>query len=128
MKKNYKDLLVWQKAIDLAPSVYRLIRKLPKEETFALGAQLRRAVISVPSNIAEGQARGHRKEFLQHLNIAKGSLAETHTQLIVAQRLDYLTAAEIEQIETEIGEVARLLHGLIRKLETTNHEPPTTNS
>jgi four helix bundle protein len=55
-------------------------------------------------------------------------LAETHTQLIVAQRLDYLTAAEIEQIETEIGEVARLLHGLIRKLETTNHEPPTTNS
>jgi len=117
MKKNYKNLLVWQLAIDIAPKIYRLIRKLPKEETFALGMQLRRAVISVPSNIAEGQAREYQKEFLQYLSIAKGSLAEVHTQLIIAQKLGYLTVEEIEHIEMEIGQVARLLHGLIHKLE-----------
>jgi four helix bundle protein len=121
MKRNYKDLLVWQKAIELAPSVYRLIRKLPKEEIFALGSQMRRAVVSVASNIAEGQARGHRKEFLQHLNFAKGSLAELHTQLIIAQKLDYLTMAEVNQIEVQISEIAKMLHGLIQKVD------PTTN-
>jgi four helix bundle protein len=121
MKKDYRDLTVWQKAIDFAPNVYRLIRKLPKEETFALGAQMRRAVISVPSNIAEGQARGHRKEFIQHLNIAKGSLAELHTQLIVAQRLDYLTPQEVTEAEKALEEVGRLLNGLINSLGPTEN-------
>ena len=125
--RTQKDLLVWQKAIDLAPSVYPLIRKFPKEETFALGAQMRRAVVSVASNIAEGQARGHRKEFIQHLNYAKGSLAELHTQLIIAMKLEYLSTTEVAQIEERIGEVAKMLHGLINKLESTNHELPTTN-
>lgn len=122
IKKNYKSLVVWQRAIELAPCVYRLIRKLPQEETFALALQLRRAVVSVASNIAEGQSRGHRKEFIQHLNIAKGSLAELHTQLIIAEKLEYLTFVEIELIEQEISMVGRLLHGLINKLKTTNYE------
>ena len=86
-KNNYRDLVVWQRAIDLVPEVYQLVKKLPKEETYALGDQLRRAVVSIPANAAEGQARQHHKEFLQHLSIAKGSLAELHTLLTVAQKL-----------------------------------------
>lgn len=117
IKKNYKDLLVWQKAIQLAPHVYDLVKKLPKEETFALGLQLRRAVVSVASNIAEGQAREHQKEFLQYLNIAKGSLAELHTQLIIAEKLNYIVNSDMRQIECEIDEVSKMLHGLIKSLQ-----------
>jgi len=125
--KTYKDLMVWQRAVDLAPKTYQLIKKFPKEETYALGAQARRAVVSIASNIAEGQARGHRKEFIQHLNIAKGSLAELHTQLIIAMKLGYLTEAEISQFETEKDSVAAPLNGLINKLETSNDQRRTTN-
>ena len=118
MKKNYKDLLAWQKAIELAPHVYHLIKKLPKEETFALGMQLRRAVVSVASNIAEGQARGHKKEFLQHLNIAKGSLAELHTQFIIAEKVNYIINDDLKQIEDKIDEISKILHGLIKSLQS----------
>lgn len=120
MKKNYRDLIVWQKAIQLAPCVYNLIHKFPKEETFALGLQIRRAVVSIASNIAEGQSRGHKKEFIQYLNIAKGSLAELDTQFIIAEKLSYLTTAEVQQIEEEINEVMKMLHGLISKLQSPN--------
>ncbi|MBX9577955.1 MAG: four helix bundle protein [Chthoniobacterales bacterium] len=116
MKKNYKDLLVWQKAIQLTPHVYSLVKKFPKEETFALGMQICRAVISVASNIAEGQARGHKKEFLQHLNIAKGSLAELHTQMIIAEKLSYLKHEEVRKVESDIDILWKVLHGLINSL------------
>ena len=121
MKKDYRELIVWQKAVDLVPLLYKLIRKFPKEEMFALAAQMRRAAISVPSNIAEGQARGHRKEFIQHLNIAKGSLAELRTQLIVAQKLSYLTTRETIETEAAMEEVNRLLNGLINSLLPTEN-------
>ena len=117
MKKNYKDLLVWQKAIELAPHVYRLVKKLPKEESFSLGSQIRRAVVSIASNIAEGQARGHKKEFLQYLNITKGSLAELHTQLIIAEKLDYFLSEEVREIEGEIDIISKMLYGLINSLQ-----------
>jgi len=117
IKKNYKDLLIWQKAIELAPCVDKLVRKLPKEETFASGMQIRRAVVSVASNIAEGQARGHKKEFLQHLNIAKGSFAELHTQIIIAEKLNYFVREEIKKIEYEIEIVSKMLHGLMSALQ-----------
>jgi four helix bundle protein len=116
-KRTYKDLMVWQRAIDLAPLTYQLIKRFPKEEMYALSAQARRSVVSVASNIAEGQARGHRKEFIQHLNYAKGSLAELHTQMIIAQRLGYLTAEEVAQFEVAMDGVAGPLNGLINKLE-----------
>ena len=116
-KNNYRDLVVWQRgAIDLVPEVYQLVKKLPKEETYALGDQLRRAVVSIPANAAEGQARQHHKEFLQHLSIAKGSLAELHTLLTVAQKLGYVTPAQLEAMEQKLAEVARPLNGLMSRL------------
>jgi len=83
---NYQDLIVWQKAMELAEIVYVLARKLPKEELFALSDQMRRAAISIPSNIAEGHARNSTKEFIQFLSIAKGSTAEIETQLLLCVR------------------------------------------
>lgn len=110
---KYQDLLVWQKSILLVEEVYKVTRQLPKEEMFALGDQLRRAVVSVPSNIAEGQNRGSNKEVIQFCGIALGSLAEAETQLIIAQKL-----YEID-IETAFGlsrEVNRMLIALIKAL------------
>src|SRR3990172_7283774 len=111
-KNNYRDLVVWQRAIDLVPEVYQLVKQIPKEETYALGDQLRRAAVSIPANVAEGQARQHHKEFLQHISIAKGSLAELHTLLVVAQRLGYISAAQLESVEQKLSEVARPLRPL----------------
>ena len=93
MKRDYKDLTVWQKAIDLVADAYRATREFPKEEVYGLTLQLRRCAISVPSNIAEGQGRLTRGEFRQFLGHAKGSLAELETQLIIAEKLGYLKVA-----------------------------------
>lgn len=117
MKQNFKDLVVWQRAMDLVPVVYQVVQSLPKEETYALGSQIRRAMISVPANIAEGQARQHPKEFLQHLAIAKGSLAELLTLLIVCQRLNYIQEPTLKDLEHQISLIARPLHGLMNRLK-----------
>ena len=82
-KADYTELVVWQRAMALVPDVYTLLKAFPQEETYALADQIRRAVVSIPANIAEGQARQHRKEFIQHLSIAKGRLAELHTLLMM---------------------------------------------
>ena len=82
--KSYKDMIVWQKAMELAIEIYKLVKLLPKEETYALSDQMRRAAVSIPSNIAEGQSRSGTKEFVQFLSIAKGSNAELFTQLLMA--------------------------------------------
>lgn len=117
--KGYQDLKVWQQAIALVPKVYELLKRLPKEETYALADQIRRAVVSIPANIAEGQARQHAKEFLQHLAIAKGSLAELDTLLIVAQLLGYLTTAELDAIQPAMQDVRMPLQGLINRLQAS---------
>jgi len=85
--KSYRELLVWQKSIELVDEIYKVIKMFPKEETYALCDQLRRSAVSIPSNIAEGQARQHTGEFKQFLFIALGSLAELDTQLVIANRL-----------------------------------------
>ncbi len=112
-KTSYRDLIVWQKAIDLVPEVYALIRRFPQEENFALSQQARRAVVSISANIAEGQARTHRKEFAQHLSVARGSLAELDTLLIVAERLGYLSEADLSRVEASIADVRRPLRALL---------------
>jgi four helix bundle protein len=126
-KLHYRDLVVWQRAIDLMPHIYAVIRKLPREETYALGDQLRRAAISIPANIAEGQGRQHPREFLQYLAIARGSLAELNTLLIIAQRLDYLTPPALDELDNVLQGVAKPLHGLMgtlaKRLPTNNQEP-----
>ena len=117
MKVNsYKDLIVWQKAIQLVEEVYLASRKFPKEETFGLTSQLRRAVVSIPSNIAEGQARQGTSEFRHFLSIARGSLAEVETQLIIATKLGYLTEETLAPVMILHTEIGKMLHSLIQKL------------
>jgi four helix bundle protein len=116
--RSYRDLKAWQQAVDLVPPVYSLLRRLPKEETYALAAQIRRAVVSVAANIAEGHARQHTREFVQHLSIARGSLAEVDTLLVIAVRLGYVEAAEVEAIGAQMKSIRMVLHGLTRRLTT----------
>ena len=115
-KVGYQELVVWQRAIELVPTVYTAIRDFPPNENFALSLQVRRAVVSISANIAEGQGRQHRKEFLQHLSIAKGSLAELHSLLTVAHRLGYLDRAALDELETALSSVRRPLTGLLDTL------------
>ena len=117
-KSGYRDLVVWQRAVDLVPKVYERLRSFPKHETYALADQIRRAVVSIPANIAEGQARRSKKEFLQHLSIAKGSLAELQTLLIVAEKLGYLTPAQLVEVEQDLTQVGRPLAGLMTRLRS----------
>jgi len=121
MKKeiiSYRDLRVWQKAIELVTKIYQLLKEFPKEELYGLSNQIRRSSVSIPANIAEGHARQHIKEFLQGLFIARGSLAELDTHLIVAQQLDYINAQEYCEIEVKIIDVRMLLQGLINSLKS----------
>ena len=118
--ESHKDLIVWQKAIKLASRVYAASRKLPHEERYGLSSQIRRAAISIPSNIAEGAARKSRAEFLQFLHIARGSLSELETQMMIA--LEQELAPSETAVLDDIGEVGRLLNGLISKLMSSHRE------
>ena len=111
---RFKELIVWQKAMDLVDEVYLLQRGFPKPEVYGLGDQLRRAAVSIPSNIAEGHGRGSRKDYVHFLSIARGSVYETITQLNIAKRQGFLT--DITQSETHANEIARMLNALIRSL------------
>ena len=114
--KDYKELIVWQKSMDLVVEVYRLVKKLPKEETYALSDQMRRAVVSIPSNIAEGKNRSSEKDYLRFLFIARGSRAEVETQLLICVRLDYLEEAEVEYALNLCSEVGKMLSTMISKM------------
>ena len=116
--KRYEDLVVWQKAMLLAKMVYGLQKQLPKEEIYGLGDQIRRAVVSIPSNIAEGFGRDTDKEFKHFLSIARGSLFETKTQLQLAESLGYLIPAP--EVVALIDEVGRLINGFSRSLTTND--------
>jgi four helix bundle protein len=114
--KSYKDLLIWQKGIEMVKEIYKLVRKFPKEETYVLSDQLKRAAISIPSNIAEGQARQHTLEFKQFLYISLGSLAELNTQLIIAKELGYINESALGEIENKIVELRKMISTLITRL------------
>lgn len=114
---SYKDLIVWQKSRVLVRKIYLLTLKLPKEEIFGITNQIRRAVISIPSNIAEGYDRGSNKEFVRFLKIAKGSAAEVETQLILCIDLGYLTLDDIKEVLALHDEIIRMLGTLIIKTE-----------
>src|SRR5437762_5121562 len=111
--RTYQELVVWQKAMDLVVDVYRLTKCFPREEIYALTSQFRRAAVSIPSNIAEGQGRGIGMEFAHHLRIAQGSLQELETQLLVAVRLGYLTSDLLTPVMDLAAEVGRLNRGLL---------------
>ncbi len=117
MKINdYRDLIVWRKAMDLAAEVHLLSKAFPRDELYGLTSQVRRAAVSVPSNIAEGQARQSTAEFLNFLSIAQGSLAEVDTQLLLAQRFHYLTGEMTAKAASLIIEVSKMLFSLRAKL------------
>ncbi len=120
--KHYRDLKVWQKAMDLVDEVYKLTKMLPEDEKFALTNQLRRAVISIPSNIAEGQARRSTKEFINFLSIANGSKAEVQTQLLICERLNYLTRKQTKNALVLSEEVGKMIHAIVNSPNlTTDH-------
>ena len=113
---SYQDLVVWQKSMDLVEGVYRLSESFPLEETYGLTNQVRRASVSVPSNIAEGHARKSTAEFKRFLSIAQGSLAETGTQLLLSGRLSYASESEIEPLLGLSTEISKMLSSLQSKL------------
>jgi four helix bundle protein len=126
-------LIAWQKAIDLVEVVYRVSGAFPKSELYGLTSQIRRAVVSIPSNIAEGQSRTTSREFVRFLAMAAGSLSEVETQLVIAERLEYIEARQLEGLMERAAEVARLVKALTKSIERkiavgTNHYPlPTTH-
>lgn len=114
--QHYKELKIWQKGMKLAKSVYQLTTAFPREERFGLTAQMRRAAVSIPSNIAEGQARSGTREFLQFLSHASGSLAELETQLLLSVDLGYCKESQLPVISSEISEIQKMLAAIRRKL------------
>ena len=113
MGLSYQDLIAWQKAMDLVEEIYKTTRGFPKDELYGLTSQLRRATVSVPSNIAEGQGRLTPGEFKQFLGHARGSLLETETQVALAGRLHYITPEDMSRLLRLSAEVGRILNGLI---------------
>ena len=114
--RNYRELIVWQEGIKLAKSVYKLTEKFPRQETYALADQIRRAVVSVPSNIAEGQARKAPGDFRRFLHISLGSLAEVDTQLTLAQEFGYLSREDVDSMDEQIQNLRKKLYALINSL------------
>jgi four helix bundle protein len=114
--KTYRDLIVWQKSMQLVTRIYMLTRKLPKEETYSLINQIRRSCISIPSNIAEGYGRNSTNDYLRFLQIATGSLYELQTQLEICLNLKYLPKKVFEEVFEQSREIERMLSSLIRRL------------
>ena len=114
---SYKDLFVWKKAVDLSIATYKLTDRFPKEEIYGLTSQMRRAAVSVPSNIAEGSIRGSKKDFCHFLRIASGSVAELETQVEISKNLSFGVNLEYNEVNNLATEVNKMIHGLIIKLK-----------
>jgi len=112
---SYKDLIVWQKAISLVEKIYQLTYYFPKEEVYGITTQLRRAAVSIPSNIAEGYARRSHKEYLQFYSISYGSSLEVETQLIIAKKLKFASPDQFAEIENLLEEVRKMLYAMVYK-------------
>ena len=115
--KGHRDLLVWQKAMNLVEECYRLTMQFPDRERYGLAIQLQRAAVSIPANIAEGHGRKSTGAYLNHLSIANGSLSELETHLLIGVRLGYLTEANVATAMNSIEETGKMLAGLIRSLQ-----------
>lgn len=115
---SYRDLLVWQQAIELATEIYKSTRAWPKHELYGLTQQVRRAAVSVPANIAEGYGREVRGSYVQFLRVAQGSLKEVETHLIIASKVDIADGDQIAELLTKCESVGKLLRLLIRKLDS----------
>ncbi len=125
LKRGYKDLQVWQRAMDLADAVYACTRNFPKEEMYGLTSQLRRSAVSIPSNLAEGCSRTSTREFIRFVEIAYGSLAETETQLLIANRQKFLSQDALDELLKQTSEIGRMMNGLIQSLEQRLNDAAT---
>jgi len=114
---SYKELLVWQKSVELVKSIYRITKKYPGEEKFGLVDQMRRASVSIPSNIAEGKSRKTDKEFIQFLYTSRGSSAELETQIYLSKKLGFIDESTYQKTNEQCEEVGRMLSGLIKSLD-----------
>jgi four helix bundle protein len=121
MAQHFKDLIAWQKAMDLVNAIYDATDNFPKREVYSLTDQVRRAAVSIPSNIAEGQAHYSNREFLHFLRHSRGSLAELETQILIAQRRSYLSEDQASHILKRADELSRILSGLINSLKKKEH-------
>ena len=120
--KSYSELEVWQLAMQTTKQIYKLVTKLPQEEMFALSNQIRRAAVSIPSNIAEGFERGSNTEFIRFIRIAQGSRAELETQLHLCTLLEYLSTNDIEQPLQSLASIGRMLNSLIKALNNKTNK------
>ena len=123
MAKSYRELLVWQKGIQLSVLVYQLSKQFPREETYGLSNQMRRTAVSIPSNIAEGAGRLNTREYKQYLGIARGSSFELQTQLTIARELGFGDIGELREAEATCDEIGRMLFGVIQALGKNREEP-----
>jgi four helix bundle protein len=114
---NFKELLVWQKSIDFVTEIYRTTEAFPKDEIYGLTSQIRRAAVSIPSNIAEGNSRRSKPDYVQFLKISRGSCAEVETQLIISKNLKFLNENEHLKVNEKIIEISKMLNGLINSLQ-----------
>ena len=116
MVRDYRELIVWQKAVEFVVAMYRETASFPKEEMYGLTSQMRRAAVSIPSNIAEGQARSTTRDFIHFLYISRGSLKESETQIIISRRLGYLNEQQEADLLGRADELSRLISGLVSSL------------
>lgn len=118
--RDYRDLIVWQKAMDLVEAIYRATAAFPREEIYGLTSQLRRAAVSIPSNIAEGNGRNTTRDYLHFLGMAYGSVKEVETQVLIAERLRYVDSSHSNSLVQMTIEIARLISGLVNSLNKRN--------
>ena len=119
--RGFKDLIVWQRSVALAVRIYHVTKKFPREETYGLTSQIRRAAVSIPSNIAEGHGKGSRPSFASYIDIALGSAAELETQLEISLKIGYLSQSESDSLFIELTEIIRMLYGLLNKVQPGRH-------
>ena len=119
---SFRDLQVWQRAMDLVEDIYKVTKLFPRDERFGLTAQIRRAAVSIPSNIGEGKRRKRRKPLLNHLDIALGSQGEVEVQVEIAKRVGYLAASDYLRLISQIDEIGRMLNGLITSLQPAEED------
>src|SRR3989344_2495608 len=118
--KSHKDLVVWQKAVSLSLITYKITKNFPQSEMYALSSQMRRAAVSIASNIAEGRSRRTRKDFQHFLHMAYGSAAELETQLLIAKQLSFCSESQFQENNSLLSEVSKMLRAMIQKLESTS--------
>jgi four helix bundle protein len=126
MAQSFRDLQVWQRAMQLTAAVYRLTEGFPRDEQFGLTSQMRRSAVSIPSNIAEGQGRTSAGEFRQFLGVARGSNCEVQTQLEIARALNFGKASLIDEVESLSNEVRKMLFGLMASVKTRSGKQPSS--